>query len=379
MRTIIRGLIIGLLVAIGPSVWAGPQLPKPTPPVPPGPARDKAFRDAGSLSGTIRVVDCNARPSDVHLSAGRVTVEPRPVEGSDSVWAYSISGLAAGSYTIAPVLASGKCIGGSWNPPSRRAEISGGLASVGRLDFEYTGHRVVTRINTLILAGLMQTAFRDTTIHVNNYSTTRHAVHGRDSWYVPNDSFVRFGSGMGGDEERFTVLEISEAPLRYYVRDFNLARVVVRPDGEVFKISFVFEDRGPAEIKGHCSNTTASVDPACPAGSDSTAPDFEIGDARLDVQLPPAREAHGGITYGRVAVTFDARIDGAGLGELVETQVKREIKKTVEDIVTHILDRPDVRERVARLMQPELTRAGVGDVISARIVGRDLVIESYPR
>jgi hypothetical protein len=117
---------------------------------------------------------------------------------------------------------------------------------------------------------------------------------------------------------------------------------------------------------------------ACPAGSDSTAPDFEINNALLEVHLTPTHNA-GNLTYGALRVTFEASVEGGGAGGIFEEEVERSIKRTVEDIVTRRLDQRGLRDAVARALRPELDRRRIGTIIAVRFEGGDLVIDSYPR
>jgi hypothetical protein len=343
----------------------------------PLPDRDR-FRPTAAITGTVQLIDCNASPANVRITIGTRTVQPQPVPGNDFLWSYTISGLSPGAYTVTPSLTRGWCGGGSWSPTTRRVTVENSLVAVRDMNFEYRGRRTVTRINASLLASLLEGAFRGTAIHLNNYTPRNHTVSDRDSWHVANDSFIRFSAATGGEERRFTLLEASAGPLRYYVHDLNVARIIVRPATEAFRVTFFFEGGGPVEIKGHCSNTTSSIDPACAAGSDSTAPDFEVNNARFDLNLRPIAD-RGDLTYGPVEVTFDASVEGGGLGNIFESQVKEMIRERFVDFVTPMLDQPARRRIVARALRPALDRFGVGTVIAVRFERGDLVIDSYPR
>jgi hypothetical protein len=336
-------------------------------------------RFTATITGTVRLIDCNASPANVRIEIGRRTVQPRPVEGNDFLWSYTFSGVDVGTHTVRPVMAIGRCRRGEWLPATRTVTVESTLSNVRDVNFEYRGARTVTRINASLLAAVIEGAFRGTVIHLNNYSPRSHAVAGRDSWHVANDSFFTLPRALGGRNTNFDLLEVSRRPLRYYVRDMNLSRVAVRAGSDAFRLIFSFEDRGPTEIKGRCSNTTSSIDLACPAGSDSTAPDFEINNALLEVHLTPTRDASGNLTYGALRVTFEASVEGGGAGGIFEEEVERSIKRTVEDIVTRRLDQRGLRDAVAGALRPELNRRGIGTIIAVRFEGGDLVIDSYPR
>ncbi|HEY8226586.1 MAG TPA: hypothetical protein VIG25_15005 [Pyrinomonadaceae bacterium] len=343
----------------------------------PVPDRDR-FRPTAAITGTVQLVDCNASPANVRITVGRQAVQPRPVAGNDFLWSYTISGLSAGIYTVTPSVARGWCGGGAWSPSTRRVTIENSLVAVRDINFEYRGRRTVTRINASLLASLLEAAFRGSQIHLNNYTPRRHADSGRDSWHVPNDSFVRFSAAAGGEERLFTLLETSAGPLRYYVQDMNVSRIIVRPATNAFRVTFFFEGGGGVEIKGHCSNTTSSIDPACAAGSDSTAPDFEVNNGRLDIDLRPIAD-RGDVTYGPFEITFDASVEGGGAGSIFDTQVKEMIRQKMDEFVRPLIDQPLRRRNVARSLRPVLDRFGVGTVVAVRFEGSDLVIESYPR
>jgi hypothetical protein len=261
----------------------------------------------------------------------------------------------------------------------RKVTVANTLAPVTNINFEFRGRRDVTRINSSLLAAAIETVFSGTAIHLNNFTATSHPVAGRDSWHLANDSFLTRSPAMGGGIVRFPLAEVSRGPLRYYVRDFNLSRITVTPEADAFRVSIHFENHGPEEIKGKCSNTTASIDPACALGSDSTAPDYEINNARIDIRLPPVRDAEGSLTYGAARVTFEGSIESGVVGNIFDTVIKRSIRAEIEPMITRLVDDPVLRRTVARSLRPALDRAGVGTVATVRFEGRDLVIESYPR
>ena len=376
MKNILR-TILALCFFQG-AVWAQEPVPGPRPSPPPR-SDDSIRPTSGVITGTIRMIDCNAVLGDVRVTAGGQTARLTIPEDNAFVWRFSVS-VAPGTHTVLPELLPSRCVGGAWTPISRTVSVvRAGTATVG--EFTYRGRRVTTRLGGIVIASLIGSAFEGMAIHLNNYNPEPHRFEGRDSWHVPNVSFIQMPTrrGVRGAITNFTLLEMSQGPLRYYVRDLDLQRISSRAERGSFLVSLFFEDAGPTEIKGHCSNTTRSIDVACPAGSDSTAPDFEIDQARVDIRLTPARGVGGSLTYGPVRVTFDADVRGAGLGSFVETQVKREIKREVERMVMDIVDQPAMRAAVAEELAPQLRLAGIGDVTNVRMDGRDVVIESYPR
>jgi hypothetical protein len=348
----------------------------------PLPGRDP-LPSGGGVTGLVRLVDCNAGPDNVRITvsnrSGSRSVQPRPLPDNAFVWSYSLTGFSPGVYTVRASMALAFCRGGVWTPTEHTVTVENTLSPVRNVDFDFRGRRIVTRINASLVASLIEGVFRGTQIHLNNFTPRSHAIDGRDSWHLPNDSFLRRSPTMGGRETRFSMEEISRGPLRYYVRDLNLLRVIVRPEADSFRLTLLFENGGPVEIKGRCSNTTASIDPACPVGSDDSAPDFDVSEARIDVHLPPVRNADGDLTYGTARVNFDARLEGGGIGDFFETRVKTSIRSNVEPMILSLIDDANLRRIVARSVRPTLDRFGVGSVASVRFEGVDLVIESYPR
>jgi hypothetical protein len=342
------------------------QLPRPAP----------TF--TATISGTVRLIDCNASPANVRINVGTRSIQPRPIEGNDFVWSYTVSGLRPGTYTVRPAMAISRCRRGAWAPETREVRIESGLASARDVNFEYRGPRTVTRLNAVLLAAIMQTVFDGSQIHLNNFTSRRHVVDGRDSWHLANDSFFTTPGRVGGRTVQFNIPEVSAGPLHYYVNDLNLSRVLVRTRPDAFRLILPFEDRG-TEIIGRCSNTTASIDPKCPAGSDSTAPNFEINSATLTVAFTFTRNAAGNLTYGPVTATFEATVRGGGAGSIFEDRLKRELKSRIEETVTRELNRQSLRDAVGEALRPELNRRGIGTVLVVRFEGPDLVIDSYPR
>ena len=365
-------ILVSFVILIAPALLHAQRIPVPGP---------SPLTSGGGVTGRVRLVDCNAGPANVRISVGTRSVQPRAVEGNDFEWSYSITGLTPGKYTVRAAMAIAFCRGGAWTPTERIVTVENTLTPVRNVDFEFRGRRITTRLNASLLASLIEGVFTGTVIHLNNFTRTSHAVSGRDSWLLRGDAFVTRSAAMGGGTTPITLEEVSRGPLRYYVRDLNLDRVTVRPETDAFRLTFRFETGGPVEITGRCSNTTASIDPACALGSDDSAPDFNITDARLEIILPPVRDASGSLTYGPARVNFELNVEGGGVGSIstFEDLVSRSIKRNVEPLITGMIDNAALRRTVARSLRPALDRAGVGNVINVRFEGSDLVIESYAR
>jgi len=158
---------------------------------------------------------------------------------------------------------------------------------------------------------------------------------------------------------------------RYYVHDFNSNLIRTEPVTDALKLTIRFESRG-VELKGRCSA-------GCVAGSDSTAPDFQINNARVDVTFAPAA-LDGSISYASPRGEFHANVDASGIGEFFDGRVKSEIKRFLEPAIASALSDLAVRRRVAAAVRPQLDRLGIGRVTGVRMVGsRDIVIDHVPR
>ena len=347
-----------------------PAIPRPAIPGPAIPALQS------KISGSIELISCAANMRDVHVSAGGQTVEAKPTPGNDFVWSYTIVGLPAGEHNVAPMLPPGMCPGGAWTPKMRRVTLSAQGTSTHQ-DFSYQVPPVAKRIAARTIASMIQLSFVGTHVHLNNYTGTFSRSGGR--WHKAKDSYFQLGKELGGMKADFSIPEFSAGPLYYYVRDLNLSRVTAQVEGSAFKLSFPFESGGPVEIIGRCSTGSPAGDwVICPVGTDSTAPDFQVNNAHLDVYLTPARSATGGLTYGAVRAVFDASVRGGGAGSFFETTIKHNLKSVVENMVRTELEKTDVRNYVAAALQPTLNSLGVGSITGVRFEGAELVLESMP-
>jgi hypothetical protein len=234
-------------------------------------------------------------------------------------------------------------------------------------------------VPAILVAAAIGVNFEGLQVHLNNFGRR----HG-DSWHVAASSFVRLPAGLGGRTITFTIPELVirarvHLPLvpdprftaRYYVSDFNTNLVRTEPFSGAIKITVRFESRG-VELKGRCSA-------GCIAGSDSTAPDFQINNARVDVIFALAA-LDGCISYASPRGEFHANVDASGIGEFFDGQVKSTIKRMLEPAIASALNDLTIRRRVAAAVRPQLDRMGIGRVTAVRMVGeRDVVIDHVPR
>jgi hypothetical protein len=323
-----------------------------------------AQAQTGAIAGAVRLVDCGARESDVTVSAGTRTVSVNRDPSNELVLRYRITGLAKGQHTVTPRLAAGKCPGGAWGPPSRNVRLNAGQSVTGQ-DFEYRVPRQTKRLEGAQLAALIEAAFRGTQVQLNNYGPR----HG-DSWHKANDSLIRLGPGVGGGELRFDIAEIrGAAGRRYYVDHLSLTRLSVRPETGAVKLLLEFEKRG-AEIKGRCAGEAS-----CFGASDDPAPDFSVNNARLELYLTPTRDPSGGIGYGPVRAAFSVVVDGAGMGELADGLVERQIKAAVEASARQALDQRTVQDHVVAALRPALDKMQIAAVAGVQMDGQDLLVE----
>lgn len=325
------------------------------------------------VTGKLSFANCSPRTADVSLLVdgripGSVRIGPHPVD--EFAWQYTIDGLAVGTHSLTAQLAASRCRGGRWAPASRSVTLRPGGTAAGN-DFHYSVSPGVARINTRLVALAIEGAFHGTRMRINNYGPRR-----GNTWHVPNDSYLRLGSGLGGGEGAFNIPEVRETPYRYYVNDMNLTRVqALFQDGQ-FLLSFQFESNG-TEIKGRCASSGVGT-LLCAAGSDSSAPDFQLSSTRTAVFLQPVRYGDS-ISYGNVRTRFSTRIDGSGLGEVVEGLVRSEIRSAVENVTQRMLDQEAVRRQIADALRSVLASNGVGAVSALRVEGENLVIEHLPR
>jgi hypothetical protein len=214
----------------------------------------------------------------------------------------------------------------------------------------------------------MRAVFAGTQIRLNNYRG--------------NDSFVRLPTSLGGLRIPFTIPVERHGAFSYYVRDINLSNIGVNRVGGAIRLRFQFESGGPAELKGRCRGPVWD----CPFGSDSTAPDGQLNNLRVDVSLTPARfysrdSRSVDLSFGdvRVAASVSADIHGI-IGEVpgIDGFIEEEIKEQLSTRIRAMIDQRSVRALVAANLRPVLDRLGIGTIQEVRFVGSTLLIRHQP-
>lgn len=319
------------------------------------------------ITGTLKFHNCAVRLTDVTVTAGdkRVTAVGDPAD--DFGYRYEIVDLPPGTYTVTPQLANGKCPGGAWAPGNRTVTLTRGSTQTAQ-GFEYRVATQTRRINAGLLAAVLEGAFSGTQLRLNNYGERR-----GDSWFKPNDSWLRLPATLGGST---SMLQINEARVgagrRYYVSDVNLERVSVTAQATNFRISFHFESGG-TEIKGRCSGNAT-----CFGASDDAAPDFQVNGARLDILLTPLAYA-AGLSYAvPPQAAFHATVDGTFVGEILDNVVERELKQKIPAAAVQALSSATVRRNINDALRRSLAGFGIGAVHSVRMENGSLVIEYSP-
>ncbi len=230
----------------------------------------------------------------------------------------------------------------------------------------------LTRIPMILVTAIMNSAFRGTRMRLNNYGSSRRP------WFLANDSTLTLSSRLGGGTIRFSIPEYRAGATRYYVRDVNLRGVSVTQLNTVIRIGLFYDSRG-VELKGHCWGWILK----CPAGNDSSRPDVNIDNMRVVIRLLPTA-LDGSVSYGRVWVRFNGRIQARGVCRLAGDpcnaylRYKPLIRNAIGIAVRRQLLQIAVRRRVARALRPLLDSRGIGRVVMAYIHRNDLVVVHRP-
>jgi len=264
-------------------------------------------------------------------------------------------------------------LAGSGFVPTQNAYESGGN-NVGHTvpGAEYTGTTpIIKEINIpfAFFASEMQAAFQGTKVHLNNYGPR----HG-NSWYKGNDSYVELPASLGGAKQQFSFPVKNVNPFRFYMNDVNLASIQVNPSQGRLAIDFNFESSGK-EIKGRCA-------PYCPLGSDSSAPDIQMNNAKASVFLTPSVR-NDSISFSQVESGFAANIQAQGACDFIGlrtvceaiTNYKSEIKNSAKNAIQNAVDSDSIRNEIAEKMRLKLLSHGVREVVSVEVLSNILVIK----
>jgi hypothetical protein len=251
---------------------------------------------------------------------------------------------------------------------------------------------VETRLSITLLTTALEGGLRETEVHLNNYGQENEELP--ESWYRSNDAYLRLGAGLGGGEIRFGIPESRSArgPFRflYYVQDVNVVAdsvAVTLPGGPqdlTLTVRFPFEEEG-TEFKGHCLTSSGG---SCLGSKDSIAPDIQLDDAYVDVLLQPTVTA-GTLTFDVVDVRFAGDVQAGGLCninlgffafDLCDTlgRYKDQITTAITTTVFSAFSEGDLQGQVAAGIQPFLAALGIGDILSLRREGAELVIVHQP-
>lgn len=252
---------------------------------------------------------------------------------------------------------------------------------------------VETRLSVALLTTALEGGLRETEVHLNNYGQENEELP--ESWYRSNDAYIRLGAGLGGGEIRFEIPESRSArgPFRflYYVQDVNVVAdsvAVTLPGGPqdlTLTIRFPFEEDG-TEFKGHCLTSSGG---ACLGSKDSIAPDIQLDDAYVDVLLLPT-VATGTLTFDVVDVQFEGDVQAGGfcninLGfiafDLCDALAgyENQITAAITTTVFSAFSEGDLQGQIAAGVQPFFAALGIGDILSLRREGTELVIVHQPR
>jgi hypothetical protein len=281
---------------------------------------------------------------------------------------------------VAPIIKSGpgnnahSVLGGKGFVPANNAYKAGSGKSWQSVQEEYTGTSpIIKEINIpfAFFANEMQSAFQDTKVHLNNYGPR----HG-NSWYKVNDSFVELPAVLGGAKQNFSFPVKNAFPFRYYMKNVNLSSIQVNSSQGRLAIEFNFESNGK-EIKGRCSNSYL-----CVLGSDLSAPDVQMNNAKASVYLTPAAR-NGSISFSQIASDFTADIQAQGACNVIGisyvcnalTDYKHDIKNSAKQAIKNAVDSDSIRNKIAEKMRLKLVSYGIRDVISVDVLSNILVIK----
>jgi hypothetical protein len=365
----------------------GKQLPPgavPNPALSKTPLRQSA-KFSYRISGILGLENCSTSMPITFMINGRqdprahVTMNRVGGEFSTrSQYTIELSDFPEGPVEFGPQLdRSEHCGGGHWTPTTRRVSLTGANLSVPLTgqDFKYVRQIVTRRIPTSLLTSAVQGLFIGTRIHLNNW---KRVANWPGAEGVPNDAFIRFGEGLGNIEVRFDIPESRSHPYVYYVNDINLRNITAGVEGEYFKLTFFLEDSG-TEFRGFCYSKANLL---CKSGGDSSAPDIEMNNAKIEVLLKPVGY-FGDLTFGEVNVrmTADIRAHGvaAGLDLLpIGEAYKRSIRAAFERSIRQVLNTDSVRRMVSNEFRPILTSQGVGTIQTVELSPSYFTVSYFP-
>jgi hypothetical protein len=134
------------------------------------------------------------------------------------------------------------------------------------------GVREITLAKT-ILANVVQSKLRSTKGRLNTYGPRV-----GDSWFKPNDSWIKFPDEIRRDTMFFTQMrEVLISPRRYNYNDINLSAIRGDVNGQYLRLNVNWESDGP-EFRGECVN-----DVGCMFGS----PSVQLDNLSIKINVRP--------------------------------------------------------------------------------------------
>lgn len=134
------------------------------------------------------------------------------------------------------------------------------------------GVREVT-VSKTILANVIQGKLRGTKGRLNTYGPRI-----GDSWFKPNDSWIKFPDGIRRDTMFFTQMqEVLISPRRYNYNDINLTAIRGDVNNQYLRLNVNWESDGP-EFRGECVN-----DVGCMFGS----PTVQLDNLSIKINVRP--------------------------------------------------------------------------------------------
>ena len=233
------------------------------------------------------------------------------------------------------------------------------------------------RLEGTELAGLIESAFRGTTIRLHSSAPPA------------QDSFIRLGPRLGGEMLKFNVPVTSirlgiAGSARYAIEDIHSLSapaadsIDVRAEPGNFIVTIHFEDEG-TEIRGRAAGRLAQL-------RQRAVPDLEIKDIAVRLFLTPRAKEPSGIAFAPVRVLFLGEVQATGsrvrlFGKSIDlldqiTGYKTTVKESIEREVTKLINRN--LNVVAATIEAEIPRrmAGSGFAVSSmRFEGTALTLK----
>lgn len=336
--------------------------------------------DYVQLSGRIELQHCAAGLRNVRLGVsvdGRRLPDVRveAVPGNDFVMQYStrLRAQPLMNVQLTPKLVDISCPGGEWTPVNKSFRL-GFQRSVARQDFAYRVELQRFSIPMTAVAGLVQNAFRGTSMRINNYDA---ASRSRRS----NDTRLSLSDALGGTDRIYDIAPVTQGPRSYYINDINLNNIQVRATRSGLKVTLGFENAG-VEFKGHCRPGNPGERINCALGAPDVDATLSV-DIFLTLDRYYSRSAPLSISFTDIRVEAHPNARARGFCGAIDicnlfTNYKQRIREAVEVNLQAALDTGAVRDNVANALRPTLRGFNIGRVNSARVEGSQFVIMYLP-